>query len=88
MSVRPPTARPRATVPRHFALAAAALVALAAALATPAAAQEASLAPTADHPPPTVALVLSGGGAKAFAHIGVLKVVEEVTLWLLAPGGI
>ena len=26
---------------------------------------------------PTVGLVLSGGGAKGFAHIGVLKVIEE-----------
>ena len=26
---------------------------------------------------PKVALVLSGGGAKGFAHIGVLKVLEE-----------
>lgn len=76
---------PRATVPRHAARAAA-LMALAAALATPAAAQD-SLAPTASRVPltasrvpPTVALVLSGGSAKAFAHIGVLKVLEEVGL--------
>ena len=26
---------------------------------------------------PTVGLVLSGGGAKGFAHIGALKVIEE-----------
>ena len=26
---------------------------------------------------PTVGLVLSGGGARGFAHIGVLKVLEE-----------
>ncbi|HET7457077.1 MAG TPA: patatin-like phospholipase family protein, partial [Gemmatimonadaceae bacterium] len=54
-------------------------------LASPLAAQEPSPAPiTSRFPltgsPPTVALVLSGGSAKAFAHIGVLKVVEQVGL--------
>ncbi len=29
---------------------------------------------------PTIALVLSGGGARGFAHIGVLKVIEEIGL--------
>ncbi len=31
-------------------------------------------------PEPTVGLVLSGGGAKGFAHIGVLRVLEEVDM--------
>ena len=76
---RAATAPPaRATVPRHAALAAA-LIALFT-LATPAAAQETAAVPTSDLRPPTVALVLSGGSAKAFAHIGVLKVLEEVGL--------
>lgn len=33
-----------------------------------------------DSPEPSVGLVLSGGGAKGFAHIGVLKVLEEVDM--------
>ncbi len=43
-------------------------------------AQEAPLAqaaPPAETPPPRVALVLSGGGVRALAHIGVLQVLEE-----------
>lgn len=35
----------------------------------------ASLAPEIE--PPTVALVLGGGGAKGFAHVGVIKALEE-----------
>jgi NTE family protein len=31
----------------------------------------------AERPRPTVGLVLSGGGARGFAHVGVLKVLEE-----------
>jgi NTE family protein len=31
-------------------------------------------------PPPRIGLALSGGGAKGFAHIGVLKVLEELGL--------
>ena len=30
------------------------------------------------HPRPVVAVVLSGGGALGFAHVGVLKVIEEI----------
>ena len=35
---------------------------------------------TADHPGYDLALVLSGGGARGFAHVGVLEVVEELQL--------
>jgi len=44
-------------------------------LVTPIFAQSQGKAQPNDHP--KVALVLSGGGAKGFAHIGVLKVLEE-----------
>ena len=38
----------------------------------------ASVTPTApDIEPPSVALVLGGGGAKGFAHVGVIKALEE-----------
>ncbi len=30
-----------------------------------------------DHEPPLVGLVLGGGGARGFAHLGVLRVLEE-----------
>jgi NTE family protein len=33
---------------------------------------------------PKVAVVLSGGGAKGFAHIGVLKVLEEEGIPLIS----
>jgi NTE family protein len=36
---------------------------------------------------PKVGLVLSGGGAKGFAHIGVLKVLEEAGLKIDYIGG-
>ena len=36
---------------------------------------------------PKVGLVLSGGGAKGFAHIGVLKVLEEAKLPIDYIGG-
>ena len=36
---------------------------------------------------PRVGLVLSGGGAKGFAHIGVLKVIEEAGLPIDYIGG-
>lgn len=36
-----------------------------------------SIYPGDENPRPKVALVLSGGGARGFAHIGVLKVLEE-----------
>ncbi len=34
-------------------------------------------APPKDVPPPTIALVLGGGGARGFAHIGVIRVLEQ-----------
>ena len=34
--------------------------------------------PEPDEPGPRIALVLSGGAAKGFAHVGVLKVLEEM----------
>src|SRR5476651_228397 len=46
----------------------------------PASAQSASMpapAPTSK-PRPRIALVLSGGGARGFAHIGVLRVLQEL----------
>ena len=36
----------------------------------------ATIACAGDPQPPRLGLVLSGGGAKGFAHIGVLKVLE------------
>ena len=36
-----------------------------------------TLAAEAEKPRPKIALVLSGGGARGFAHIGVLKVLRE-----------
>ncbi|MFS2005949.1 patatin-like phospholipase family protein [Duganella sp. CT11-25] len=55
---------------------------LAAAFAVPAGAQNASsVAPDADlKPRPKVALVLSGGGARGFAHIGVLRALQELRI--------
>ncbi|SHG24373.1 NTE family protein [Fodinibius roseus] len=38
---------------------------------------EADVDEIADRDPPRIGLALSGGGAKGFAHIGVLKVLEE-----------
>ena len=44
-------------------------------------AQESNVAiPTASHERPRVALVLSGGGARGFAHIGVLRVLKEMRI--------
>jgi NTE family protein len=40
-----------------------------------------------EHKRPKVGLVLSGGGAKGFAHIGVLKVLEEAGLKIDYIGG-
>jgi NTE family protein len=40
----------------------------------------AGLPDAADHPGYDLALVLSGGGARGFAHVGVLEVVEELRL--------
>jgi NTE family protein len=37
--------------------------------------------------PPTVGLVLSGGGAKGFAYVGLLKVLEEVNMPIDYIGG-
>ena len=36
---------------------------------------------------PKIGLVLSGGGAKGFAHIGVLKVIEEAGVKIDYIGG-
>jgi len=36
--------------------------------------------PTKEQPSPRIGLTLSGGGAKGFLHIGVLKVLEEVQM--------
>ncbi|MBL8197649.1 MAG: patatin-like phospholipase family protein, partial [Chromatiales bacterium] len=44
-------------------------------------AQEAAVASAADAPPPPrprIGLVLGGGGAKGAAHIGVLRVLDEL----------
>ncbi|RNC92446.1 MAG: patatin [Allomuricauda sp.] len=38
-------------------------------------------------PPPKVGLVLSGGGAKGLAHIGVLKIIEEAGVKIDYVGG-
>jgi NTE family protein len=49
--------------------------------AQPVAARAAPVAPAAapaERPRPRVGLVLSGGGARGFAHIGVLRVLEEL----------
>ena len=55
---------------------------LAVAIAAPARAQNASTAtPDSDiKPRPKVALVLSGGGARGFAHIGVLRALQELRI--------
>jgi NTE family protein len=55
---------------------------LAVSFAAPARAQNAtSVAPDADlKPRPKVALVLSGGGARGFAHIGVLRALQELRI--------
>ena len=39
------------------------------------------------HAPPTVGLVLSGGGAKGYAHIGALRVIEEAGVKVDYIGG-
>ena len=44
----------------------------------PSAAPPAVAASAPDTPRPRVALVLSGGGARGFAHVGVLRVLEEL----------
>src|SRR2546428_12283140 len=43
----------------------------------PAAATTASTEPPKDVKPPRIALVLGGGGARGFAHVGVLRVLEQ-----------
>jgi NTE family protein len=48
------------------------------------------LAPLAEEPPPErprIGLVLSGGGARGFAHIGVLEVMEELRIPVHALAG-
>ena len=56
---------------------AAMLVAAALPIATPAAAPVDGSAPTAAAKRPKICLVLSGGGARGAAHVGVIKVLEE-----------
>jgi len=43
----------------------------------PAPPAEPTSAPAIEVPPPKVALVLGGGGARGFAHVGVLRVLEQ-----------
>src|SRR5947199_4452121 len=51
---------------------------ISAALAASAPVTSASAAePTASKPRPRIGLVLSGGGARGYAHLGVLRVLEE-----------
>jgi NTE family protein len=70
-------ARPRPYTPLGAGCALAAIVALAAACRTvaPPPLPDVSPAPY-DDLPPRVALVLGGGGAKGFAHVGVIRVLE------------
>src|SRR6476620_8670261 len=46
-----------------------------------------SFAQDQDKPKPKIGLVLSGGGAKGFAHIGVLKVLDEAGIKIDYIGG-
>ncbi|MBK9015558.1 MAG: patatin-like phospholipase family protein [Saprospiraceae bacterium] len=46
-----------------------------------------SLAQNAEPHPYRVGLVLSGGGAKGYAHVGVLKVLEEAGIRIDYIGG-
>jgi NTE family protein len=55
----------------------AALIASGCLLARPAQSQQARPAPKSERPRPKVVLVLSGGGARGAAHIGVIKKLEE-----------
>ena len=49
--------------------------------------EEATQAMIQATPRPRIGLVLSGGGARGAAHIGVLKVLEEVVLPLVVEPG-
>ncbi|HXO63181.1 MAG TPA: patatin-like phospholipase family protein, partial [Steroidobacteraceae bacterium] len=75
----------RAAVPRHAAwglLLAVASLAVAAAVAAQAPPPAPAANPSAANPPaarrPRIGLVLSGGGARGVAHVGVLKVLEDM----------
>src|SRR6478752_1146511 len=46
-----------------------------------------SFAQDQEKPKPKIGLVLSGGGAKGFAHIGVLKVLDEAGIKISYIGG-
>ena len=46
-----------------------------------------SLGVSSQKTPPKVGLVLSGGGAKGFAHIGVLKEIDKAGLQIDYIGG-
>jgi NTE family protein len=64
---------------RHWAIALAGLMLVASgASAQPTGATRSDASPAAAKPRPKVGLVLSGGGARGAAHIGVLKVLEEL----------
>lgn len=49
-------------------------------LAAPASAQQDASQPTAEKLRPRVALVLSGGGARGFAHVGVLRALQDLRI--------
>ena len=63
------------------------LVAAALAWGCCAVAQTPKAAPRAPEAPPTLGLVLSGGGARGLAHIGVLKVLERERIPVVAVAG-
>jgi len=59
------------------------IAALLAAIALPVSAQSSAVAPSPSAKPPNrpkIGLVLAGGGAKGGAHVGVLKVLEELNI--------
>ncbi|HWL63664.1 MAG TPA: patatin-like phospholipase family protein [Steroidobacteraceae bacterium] len=60
---------------------------LAMALAVPGRAAEAVPGPQSSPPRPRIGLVLSGGGARGAAHVGVLKVLEEMRVPIDAIAG-
>src|SRR5690242_1287897 len=69
--------RPRTTNPRRSLTAALSLALLA--NSSPATSADAP-PPRAPGTPPRIALALSGGGARGIAHVGVLKVLEEMRI--------
>ncbi len=80
---------PRAVTPRHGALRlifALVALAVAAAVAAQAAPDPPRLQPEPPHRP-RIGLVLSGGGARGAAHVGVLKVLEDMRIPIDAVAG-